>query len=255
MPESDNHAADDAEDREWAEDQRAWQANFEATKRNVLRAPIVAQRLDTLRKAGADADKVLALLCFVATDDSETITRTFESQQRKLTKLADKLEHISAEIGAVLSNPFNYSEFWINVLSQQMPPEYLNNDKLAGLRTAPGNRTKPLLKLLRAEARRFGALRKKYRPLHHDAYLGLLLKYVKESTGKPHDDEMADLLQAAHDALGVQAEFTAEGLRKLRQRKFPDLVQKREQSAPSDDWLGLMLGTPPSKLDKTPRKK
>jgi hypothetical protein len=109
--------------------------------------------------------------------------------------------------------------------------------------------------LLRAEARRFGALRKKYQPLHHDAYLGLLLKYVKESTGKPHDDEMADLLQAAHDALGAKAIFTAEMLSKVRQRRFPDLVRKRKQPVFSDDWLGLMLGTPPSKLDKTPRKK
>ena len=184
MPESDNHAANDADDREWVEDQRAWQENFEATKRNVLRAPIVAQRLDTLRKAGADADKVLALLCFVATDDSETFTRTFESQQRKLTKLADRLENISAEIGAVLSNPFNYSEYWINVLSQQMPPEYLNNDKLAGLRTATGIEQNLSSNCFAQKQGDLGRYARNTSHSERDDYLGRLLKYVKLSTGQ-----------------------------------------------------------------------
>jgi hypothetical protein len=55
----------------------------------------------------------------------------------------------------------------------------------------------------------------------------LLLEYVKIKTGSYHDEWMANLLQAAHDALGKKANFSAESLRKLRQRKIHPMKSSR----------------------------
>jgi hypothetical protein len=131
--------------------------------------------------------------------------------------------------------------------------------------TAFCKRLRVIVNFLRAEAAVFRTLGSDYENSVQIDRLGQVLRYVKNSTGKPHDETMADLLQATYVVLGVEEEFSAPKLRKLRQRKFPDIVHPRTKTpvlggldAFDDlpaDWLGLMLGASPHKLDKKPRKK
>jgi hypothetical protein len=71
--------------------------------------------------------------------------------------------------------------------------------------------------------------------------LGPILRHVKETTGEFHDELMADLLQGAYDALGARESFSAEKLRKLRQRKLPEIVRKRKVYSGLDQLYGTLI--------------
>ena len=225
------------------------------TRQDELRSfPGVQKNLDELKEAGADPEMVLCGLMLLSPKAAGSYKKQFAEAHKRLSTLASRFERISKEVEALVSDPLSQSAFWKALLFEPNP-DFTLMERRCGGATIFCKRLKVIVNFLRAEAKVFRTLGSDYERFAQIDRLGPVLRYVKNSTGEFHDDEMADLLQAAHDALGVQAEFTAEGLRKLRQRKFPDLVQKREQSAPSDEWLGLLLATPKRKLDKKPRKK
>lgn len=246
MPQE-NAAADDFADDA---DSLEWQQKFEARQRKIRQAPNVQNELGTLAERGANEAKVLGLLALVVLEDAEFTVEFLKSRQKQLTSLADKFERISEEVTAAFSNPFNSSAFVGFGYLREIVNEFPSKEDLERNSTAARNRIAPILKLLRAEAKEFGRMARIYSPLKRDHALGRLLRHVKESTGQFHDDNMANLLQAAHDALGVDATFSAEQLRKMRMRNFPSLVRNRSKSWFAVDTSG-MLRPFLSELDKT----
>jgi hypothetical protein len=113
----------------------------------------------------------------------------------------------------------------------------------------------PIINLLRSDAKVFGEMSRIYSRWKRDIFLKALLRYIKESTRRRHFKAMANLLQAAHESLGVDKTFSEEQLRILIRRNYPELTRKRKKPSYLDGPLGLMLGTPLRELDKTPRKK
>lgn len=240
----------DADD-ELKEDQRAWQEEFEARKREIRRFPAVHTLLDTLKRAGADVDKILSGLALVATDHADAIKAMLKSRERHLSALAHKLEHVSTMAGDAIADPLNSSSFFSALMIPYSSEKVLGVKELQILSNHARRRVKPILDLLRAEARQFGRFSRNYDKIMTIAFMGGLLSYVKESTGQFHDQHMADLLQAAHDAQGIKASFTAEKLRKVRLRNLPHLVRKRKMLRGLEELYGTFSGVPLGQLDKT----
>ena len=222
-------------------DYQDWKEGYEARKRSILAATIVRQHLDVLSQAGADASKVLSLLGLIVPASTDTLTSFFAKKQRELTALANKAEQLSNKASGAIADPTNSSGFWKACLFPAYE-EFRGTEHLTEISKAANQRMKPIIDLLRAEAKQFGALRRNYEQLMSTLYLSRLLGYVKESTGQFHEELMADLLQAAHNAVGIDESFSGVQLRKLRQRRMPYLVRTRKGLLDSDNALGLMLG-------------
>lgn len=242
-------SANDADSQKW-EDRLEWQRAIEAKKQKIqcaIRGLAVQADLDVLKRAGADADKVLLGLAFAVPDNENRFKAMLKSRQRHLSALADRLEHLSDDLGRAIADPFNSSLFRA-VLIPGASADFDASEKLESLSNAARKRIKPILDAVRGEARECMELHRRFDRIETTHYLGGFVQYVKESTGQFHDERTANLLQAAHDALGVGKSFTAEGLRKLRQHLFPSLVKKRKEPTPLDLLLTM---TRPLKLDKS----
>jgi ParB-like chromosome segregation protein Spo0J len=229
-------ASVDNADQDWEE----LRQEFEARKREILRAPGVEVGLDALKRAGADADRVLSGIALVASDHSETLKAALKSSQRRLSDMAKKLEQVSTEAANTLSSPLSSSGFFKWILIPGLPEDWSSAEEQKHLSDSAIMRVKPIVKLLRAEAKQFGTLHKNHDRIRTVVFMGGLLAYVKESTGEFHDECMADLLQAAHDELGLKAKFSAPVLRKLRQRALPYLIRKRKANSDLDQLYGTL---------------
>jgi len=239
---------DDAEFQEW-------QQRFEAKQRRIRLAPNVQNELDRLAQDGADAAKILGLVALLVPDDDRSRIEFLKSRQQRLTALANKFERLSEEVAAALSNPLNSPAFVAFGHFREIVEDFPREADLKIISTAARRRTMPILKGLRAKARAFGRMAGIYSRFKRDYVLGILLRYVKESTGQFRDGTLASLLQAAHDELEVEATFGAEQLRILRRRNFPGLIRKRKKDSFLDNPLWGMLVISPLELDKTGDKK
>jgi hypothetical protein len=255
---TDNGSADD-DDREWEEDRREWNNSFESKKQKILDAPAVRLNLAVLERAGASPDKILTLLALSVNEGQETLRALIENKQRLFNSLADELKRISTEIETAFSDPFNFSGAFEALLVPYSEDRFMNKERLAKVSSAARQRIKPILALLQSEARTLGRLRKNLGRIRTVVYMGRFVQYVKESTGNFHDEEIANLLQSAHDALGVEATFSAESLRVTRRRLLPHLIKKRAQyglaalykNLPLEEKPSRMGLSPPEELDKT----
>ncbi len=210
---------------------QGWKRAIEDRKRTIqcaIRGLAYQQDLDALGQVGADADKILLALAFAVPDRAKTKTlkEMLKARQRRLSALADRLESLSDDVRNVIADPLNSNFYWA-VLAPSESEELIATEKLESFSNSSRKRIRPILDFLRGEARECGALHRYYDRIMSTKYMGGLLQYVKDSTGEFQDERVANLLQAAHEALGEDASFTAEKLRKLRQRRFPSLVRKR----------------------------
>lgn len=217
-------SVDDADDQGQEEDQRAWQEEFEARRRKVQSATAVQTNLDTLKRAGAETDRVLQLLVLSAQPKPGPIIRDVNRQQRRLQRLADRLDQVAVELQSVFSDPRTSSAFW----SAFMFAEDLDITvgELTGrfdARLILRNRTAELMQQCsqsaRPEERELTVILKAAKKwAEADACIVALIEHIYTRTGKFYDDLLAALLQSAHDALNSPRKFSAEALRKFRQR-------------------------------------
>jgi hypothetical protein len=219
----------------------AWLLEFAEKRRKIEAFPNVRKCLDELRQAGADPDMVLTGIVLIYPGAVASTKRQFKALSARLTNLADRLERIYQEVEAVVSDPLTHSVFWRSILLEKDMNLTATEKRRGGARYLC-NTFRVFVNFFRAEAKAFRELGRLYETTRTSDGLGPVLRYVKQSTGQFHDGCMADLLQAAHDALGVKANFSAEQLRKLRQRKFPDLIRKQILPEFADEFLGMPLG-------------
>jgi hypothetical protein len=219
---------------------------YEDKMQKIWSSPMVPQLLDDLSEAGADPDTILFGLVIFAPDAVASFKKQFKGAHQRLSNLADRFERVSNEVEALVSDPLSHSLFWKAILFESNP-DFAATEKRCGGASLLCKRLRVIVNFLRAEAKEFQTMGRDYEHFRQIDGLGPVLKYVKNATGQFHDERMADLLQAAHDALGVKANFSAEQLRKLRQRKFPDVVRKRRISP----LYGTFLTMPLRELDKS----
>jgi hypothetical protein len=228
-----------------------WLIDLIERKQKIAAFPNVRYRLDELQKAGADPEFVLIGLVLIFPAAVPSTKRLLKERRTRLIRLADRLERMAQEVERIVSDPLMHSLFWRTMLLENGADFTATEKRCWGARKFC-NSFKVFINFFRTESKAFQEMARTYEDARTNDGIVPVLKYVKQSTGKFHDDCMADLLQAAHDAFGVEATFSAEMLRKLRQRKSPELIRKRNVHTGLEGLFGSdFLGMPLGDLDKT----
>jgi hypothetical protein len=204
----------DAEDPDY----REWKQDIESRKQKILKAPAVGANLKKLANDGADPDKLLLGLAIVSSQECKEIHRQAQGSKKALRRLAQRLEAVSSELDRTFSSPFSFSAAWKVLLFPFADTEFPDTLRLKELPAGLIRRMRSAASALRSEEHKLGGLIRLHPRLTNTFYLAGIVRYVKESTGSPHDKELADLLQAAHNAFGSEKQFSAESLKKFRQR-------------------------------------
>jgi len=213
-------------------DYREWQQHIESKKQKILKAPAVSSKLRGLADAGADTEKLLLGLAIVVSRDSKEIHKHVKGRRHALRRMAEGLESASSELERAFSNPLNFSSAWKTILFSFAVTEFPDTEKLRQLPVGLIAGMRKFASALRGEERILGKLIRLHPRMTDNYYLAGIVSYIKESTGSFHDELFADLLQAAHDAFGSKRQFSAESLKKFRQRHAPSLVRFRRKSEP-----------------------
>lgn len=219
-----------------------WPPDFETKFRA---APGVETRLEELKQAGADPEAVVTGIVFVfpalAYRRRGAIARTrkqLKQLQTQVTRLANDLKRIEWRVRAAVSNPLSNAAFWRSSLLNGPKDLTAFHEKW----TAARRRTREIEALVhyfRSEADSIKSIPEQWQEYEESnslEELRRLLRYIKRTNGQHHDDRMADLLQAACNVLGIKASpddvLTAEGIKKLRQRKLHDLIRDNRGQHP-----------------------
>ncbi len=198
-------------------------SSWQRLKQTVLQFPGVRKWLVSFQLAGADTDRIIELLVLSAQGKAAEIRRRVNRQRRRLKLLADRLEAISVDLKNTISDPETFPQAWLEWLT-------VEDGKATGdVAQAFDARLRAVMdtvehlqqssRTLRLEERQLAAVLKfseKY--AGPDACIASLVEYIYTTTGTFHDEMLANLLQAAHDALNSSRRFSAEMLRKFRQR-------------------------------------
>jgi hypothetical protein len=219
-----NKSWEDDEDPDYLE----WKRDIESRRQKILRAPAVVTNLKKLSAAGADEDKLLLGLAMAPSEDFSEIHRYIQDKKMALKRLAEHLESASSEMDRAFSSPLNFSIGWKALLLPFAATGFPNVEKLKQLPAGLTAAMRRFASALRVEERNLGRLIRLHPRLTDNDYLARIVSYIKESTGRFHDELLADLLQAAHDTLGSEKQFSAESLKKFRQRHARSLVRTRE---------------------------
>ncbi|SRR6266481_9461743 len=207
-----------------------WQQDIESRKQKILKAPAVSSKLRELADAGADTEKLLFGLAIVASQDSKAIRKHLKGRRHALKRMAEGLESASPELERAFSDPLNFSSAWKAILFSFAVTEFPDTEKLRQLPIGLIARMRKFASALRGEERILGKLIQLHPRMTDNYYLAGIVSYIKESTGGFHDELFADLLQAANDVFGSKKQFSAESLKKFRQRHAPSLVRSRKRS-------------------------
>jgi hypothetical protein len=223
-------------------DYREWQRDIESKKQKILRAPAVRSKLKALAEAGADAEKLLLGLAIVVPQDSRDIHKHLKGRRQALTRMAERLETDSAELGKIFSNSLNFSSVWKALLFSFAISEFPDTEKLKQLPAGLIARMQSFASALRGEERILADLIRLHPRVTDNYFLAGIVSYIKAATGNFHDELFADLLQAAHSVLGSEKQFSAESLKKFRQRHVPSLIRsrKKSESYDSNEWSAML---------------
>lgn len=210
--------------------------NFNQRRKAVRESREVQNYLPSLRRKGVDTDQVLELLMLSAHGKPIEVRRQLNRQRRRLKSLSDHLDVVALEVKSTLSCPETFPDAWLDFFS---PHDREGSERLIGalnervtkalqiaqemqeLSTTARSEEKGLSSVLKYLQRSGGP----------DACIAALFDHIHAKTGNFHDDVVAELLNAAHCALGSPRRFTVEQLYKFRQRHVGQnvglLVKKR----------------------------
>ena len=89
----------------------------------------------------------------------------------------------------------------------------------------------------REKAKRMGSLLREYPPRQRHRWINFLLAHIWQTTGRPHDKEIARLVSAAYEAVGKDEYVTEVQIKKHRQRHvavgIKELRRIRQPSRPT----------------------
>jgi hypothetical protein len=211
-----------------------WNREFAEKQRRVYDAPNVASGLARLAALGADSDKVLALLVICSPEPATEFHEHFRKKIKSLCSLAKAYESLAYNLETTFSSDFAFAEVWKALLFPIMFRDggLPNVDSARNVVKREMSHLRSFARALRGEASAFRRLLKFHPRLNHTLYLSSLLRYVYESTGKYRESLLADMLEAAHNELGLDETYSEEKLRKFRQRHLRALIRP-----PKASWL------------------
>ena len=221
------------------DDFRDCELRMQVVEQAILQAPAVITNLSYLERAGADKAKVLRLLALCATGDNERLVESMRRKTRQLVRLSQTLEQLATQVEKTFADSFTFSAVWAAFL---LPPQdkFPDVDGLRRFSNPAVTQMRRLSKALYWEDRKLRRLSTLYPKFIANWGLSALLHNIQKDTGNFHDERLADLLQAAHQACGSTKEFSGEGLRKFRQRHARSLI--RSSTPANDIAVSAMLG-------------
>jgi hypothetical protein len=193
-----------------------WTRDFERLKRDIGRR-ISPRDIQPLLNAGATEDGVLAQLAFVVHDSDKSLSELIRKRQA-LRSLAAQLSTVTVHATRLLNDPCCDGRFWLaaeGFLSWDIVP------RAGAVQGAVLNKMKELAQLVDERGRALGQLSRQLKTLVRNRGVRDLLAYVALHTRDKDlnlDREIAELLMAAFRAAGKKKDFTADQIKKFRQR-------------------------------------
>jgi hypothetical protein len=212
-----------------------WSRNFENLKRAIARK-VSPRDMQPLLKAGAKEDKLLTLLAFVV-NDSKGVSSSLMKKRRILAALANELISVTQRATWIVKDPSFDGRFWLAVegcLSWDFVPQagVIETNVLKSMRALAllirqrGEALGKQSRLLKRHVRTRGALS--------------LIAYVRAVTKESFDTEIAYLLTAAHRATNQNKAFTADQIKKVRQRHLPTVPNRNQKYLQSSSLVGRL---------------
>jgi hypothetical protein len=206
----------------WEKDYREFEQKFDELKGKIAKTSGAKKDLWTLKEDGADPDLILEQLTHIIWDLPMACRKDMERHQDKLARTAKALHYAAEAVERVSRDPSCYPGSWMAVLNRHAAWSEVKRQMFVPSRMLRGMRAYEKYAL--DIAKMFGEIRRKQAQLIRMEKIGSLVAYIRHATGRNHDDELARLITDAHEAAGSKRQFSADQLKKLRQRHIPKRV-------------------------------
>lgn len=183
----------------------------------ILKIPLVERRLNRLAKAGADRKQVLQLLALAVFGDPEHWRRVVKQKRDALKSLARRLRRVTEDAELLAQDPLFGAQFWLALLGM-MRWEEVQWPAKSDPKAPFGNMMRNLAKHAENKATNLGEVLREGAMHERNGAIVALSHYIRQTTGRYHDDQVARLLTDAHDAVDVTKDFNAPQIKKSRQR-------------------------------------
>ena len=207
------------------QDWREWDAEMKDKEAKILLEPRVSEWISQLVSAGADREAVLRSLAISASWQTAAKVNEMREKQKRLLALRKNVKKVADMFQELDGDIMGLPACWIAIAKGDWDaPVFRERHK------TPSVIADELLGIARAlavDVRTFDRLIKYERERAQVNPTLALMALLRRQTGAFHDRLLADLLAAAHQALGSSDSFTEEQLNKLRQRKGPGLISAK----------------------------
>ncbi len=193
-----------------------WERDFERLKRDISRR-VSPRDIRPLLAAGVTEDGLLKRLAFVVHDSDESFSELIRTRQA-LRSLAAQLMTVTRHATRLVDDPRCDGRFWLaaeGFLSWDLVPQ------AGALETQCLRNMRALTQLVESRGDALAQLSRQLKMLVRRRGIRDLLAYVTHNThdkGNNFDKEIVGLLTAAFRAAGKKKDFTAEQIKKFRQR-------------------------------------
>lgn len=212
-----------------------WSRDFEKLKHDIG-GQVSPRDIRPLLKAGAANDQILEWLAWVVYDSSQSLSQLM-AKRRSLRSLAAQLVTVIDHATRLVNDPQCDGRFWLALesgLSWDVVPK-------PGVIEAPVlERMKALAQLIKDRGDALGQLSRQLKKDQRIRGMQNLLAYIWVSTKGSNgnfDTEIAYLLGSAFKAAGKERRFTADQVKKFRQRHLTNLRglnSTKDQSVPTN---------------------
>jgi hypothetical protein len=209
---------DDIRKLGWGKDYKDFQGKFDALKRKISMVPDVQHGLRTLRRAKADPDVVLEALTWLVWDPSMSWWRKqLRWYKNQLVAVCGRVRSAREGVEKV-SEKLEYSPmFWLAVVNPSVRSTYFKEKSLIPSQML--RQMRAYEDYLRSISEFFGEILRKQPQLIRNERIGHIAAYIRHTTGKNYNEELARLFTDAHEAAGIRRKcFTADQIKKFRQR-------------------------------------
>ena len=211
----------------WEEDYKTFNRSVDALKKRIASVRGIERDLYSVAEGDAGKrDAILELLAELVRDLPHNWRGALRKNQSTYRNAANELHSAINAVEKAASIPVELNEWLLAILN---PGVTITVDELQKQRVK--KQISRMLRLMRAHeeyalalAKQLGSFSRTQAQLIRRRDLARLMWYVRQITGKNCDDVIARLATDAHVAIGSKKRFSADQIKKLRQR-HPDSLR------------------------------
>ena len=207
----------------WEKSYKEFEREFEKLKREISKVYSIQIDLQTLKKAHAAPELILELLTHIVWEPSKPWRKEMKRSQSTILSAANTLHLAIGAVTGVSKDLSCYPGYWMAVLNKYASVEELKRQVFVPSKMI--RQMKAYEEYARQIARLFGRIVRKQAQLGRMEDLGRLVAYVRHTTGRNFDNELARLLTDAHEVAGIKKQFSAQQIKKFRQRHIPNVAK------------------------------